>query len=570
MFIAHGEKVRKHSRWILGGILILLIPGFIALFTTTGGRERKADDLPTLRGKPLNAAEFETAKQSVRDQYVISSGRQLPRSPEVEDAVTREAVLRILLQRQAHTLGIRVPDEVLLAQIRSLPIFANESGQFDGERYRRFMIFLNNHGISEPRFEQLMREQALIGQLQAMVADTAKVTPTEVELNYAPLHERLFIDLVRFDVADSVEKPVISEADAKAFFEQQQAQFRKPAQVKVRYAVFSFDEAKKTAKVSDAEVSEYYEQNQARYIRLDTNTAAVVTNSLDQVKDEIRDTLLLTAAQRQAGEQAERFAVKLVPEAGAPRPDFAKLAGEVGAKVAETGYFAQNDTIPGVDGSRAFIQAAFALSYRPEPPFSDPVPGADGYYVLEYLDGKPSRLPAFDEVKAEVVERLQKQRVYEATVSKAREALDKVRQSVNASNAFTTACAELKLVAEAHGPFTLADEKLDLPAAPRIQQAALGMTTNSISELIPTASGAVFFNLKDRQPFDRAEFEKDKAAFTQQLLQRNRQAMFESWLGKLWQDEQVTLGKLRSRPAAPEAEPEESTEPQPAPPPPAS
>ena len=59
MFIAHGEKVRKHARWILAGVLVILVPGFVALFTTTGGRERREEDLPTLRGKPVNPAEFE-------------------------------------------------------------------------------------------------------------------------------------------------------------------------------------------------------------------------------------------------------------------------------------------------------------------------------------------------------------------------------------------------------------------------------------------------------------------------------------------------------------------------------
>ena len=558
MFIAHGEKVRKHSRWILGGILLLLIPSFIAMFTT-GSRERRAEGLPTLRGKPVNAVEFETAKQTVRDQSVINTGRQMPRTPEAEEIVTQQAMIQMLLLRKAGELGIRVPDSALLQQIRSQRIFASETGQFNPEAYRRFMIFLNNHGISEERFEHLIRRQMIVGQLQAMVADTAQVTPQEAELTYAPLHEKLWIDLVAFDVTNNTEQVSVSDDDARAAFDQNKEPYRKPAQVKVRYALFAFDEMKKKAKITDAEIQEAYEQGKAH----DTNVVAGVTNAVEAAKEQIRQDLLMVSAQRLAGEQAERFSVKLVPEANAPRPDFAKLAAEFGAKVGETGYFSQTDTIEGVKGGRALIQAAFALSFRPEPPFTDPVAGTDGYYVLEYLDGKPSRIPEFGEMKTEVIDRLKRQRLYEAIAKQAREALAKVRQMMGAGQSFAAACAGLKLRSAAHGPFTLSDEKLDLPGAAGIQQATLGMVTNTVSEFIPAASGGVFFYLKDRQPFDRAEFELGKARFTRELLMRNRQAMFESWISTLWRDEQVNLGPRRTRTARPA--PEEETEPQPEP-----
>jgi len=556
MFIAHGSWVRKNARWLLGGILLLLIPGFIALFTTTGGREeRPRGTIPTLRGKPLNAGEFEAARQAVRDQYAIA-GRPLPHSAEAEDMVRRDAVTRILMLRKAREMGLQAPLELVLAAIRNQ--FRGENGQFHEEAYRQFIIRLNNQRISEQRFEDLMREEILIGQLQNMIADTAKVTPQEAELSYAPVHEKLTIDLVRFDAGDIKNIGEISDADAQNYYDQHKQQFSRPAQVKVRYARFGFDEVKKTVKVTESEIQDYYDRNKEQFIKLNTNTMAFVTNTLEQAKSEIRDDLAALGARRQAGERAQALYLQVVPDPNAPAPaggavDFAKLAGEAGAQVAETGYFAQFETPKDLKAGLVFNQAAFALAVRPEPPFSDPIAAEDGYYVLQYLDKKPARIPELAEVKTEVIARIKQERAHDAATKAGNAALEEVRKLMADGKTFAAATAAAKLKTESVGPFMIADNKLEIPGAMAVKDASLGMATNAVSRFIPTAEGGVFFHLRDRQPYDRAEFEKEKAEIVQVLLRREREAMVMAWLSSLWREEQVDLGAVSRMPAlAPE------------------
>jgi len=582
MFISHGEKVRKHSRWILGGILVLLIPGFIMLFTQTSSRERREEDLPTLRGKPIPAAEYESARRDVRDQYYISSGRELPSTPQMQDELKHEAVRRFLQLRKAHQLGIRAPDEIFEQWIRSQPVFRNERGMFDPDRYRRFMILLNNHHISEARFLELMREDFILGQLRDWIVAGAKATPQEVQLNYGPMHEKVTIDLVQFDMADNKDPITVSDADAEAYFKARKETFRKPAFVKVRYAFFAIKDLKKNAKVPDADVDAFYDENRPRYpevVVLTTNITASVTNivtsinsnALATVKSDIRDTLTALAARRQAGELAQQLAVKLVPETSAPRPDFTSTATNMNAIVKETDYFAQGDVVPGVSG-RAFYETAFWLARRPEPPFSDAIECPDGCYVLEYLDGKPSRIPDFAEAKQQVMDRLKTERRYDATIQQGRDALAKLQPLLAAGKTFSNACAELKLKTDTYGPFTADDQDFAAPAANRIQQACLGMPTGVVSEFITTSTGGQFFFLRERRPPEASAFEADRANVTEQVLNRNRRALYESWLQSLLQEEQVNFGKPRARPV-PQPEPEEETtepQPAPAPPPPAS
>jgi peptidyl-prolyl cis-trans isomerase D len=568
MFIAHGEWFRRNTRWILAILMLILIPSFIALFTTTSGTSaRQEADLPTVQGKPVNTAEYDQAHNAVVAWYVvntINTGRELPHTAEFEDAVKQQAVVRMLEFRKARELGVRVPDNDVIQMIRSQPFFLNEARQFDPDRYRRFIIYLNTRGISEAQFEQITREQLMLAQLEMLITAAVKVTPQEVILAYAPLHEKLWIELVAFNAASNAVPVIVTDDEARAFFEKNKEAYRVPKQVKVRYAYLAIAEEKKSVKIADSDIAEFYERNKTGYA--DTNNVA---KPLDAVKDKVREDLLKLRADRLAQDRATELTVKLVQEPGAAKPDFANLCSASGITPQETEFFSLRGKVPGIQAGPQFNQAAFALT--PEILFSDPVPGEDGYYVLEYLAAKPSEIPPFEQVKGEVIDQLKRQKTYEATVKQGEDALAQVKKLIAEGKTFDQACAELKLKIESPGPFTLSDEKLDSTAASRIQQTTLGMATNTVSEFIATENGGLFFHLKDRQPPEPAEFEKDKADFAQQVLQRDRQAMYQSWVSALIRSERVNFGRLRSREQqpepveAPEAEPTPAPVPAPAP-----
>ena len=533
MFIAHGHRLRKYAPWILAGVLVLLLPGFVLLFTPSGsGNRRDRSGLPRIGGKPVNAAEFQQAQNAVLAQLVINTGRTPPRSREFNEQLKQEAVARMLLQRKAHEMGIVITDEDLVQQIRSQTIFHNDKAQFDPELYRRYIIFLNNFGISEPQFESIMREQLAVSRLRALVSSAAKVTPNQVTLAYSPLHEKTTIEYVEFDSADNTDVIEVTDAEAQKFFDQNPEVFRQPAQVKVRYVTFTKADAEKSIQLSEEEVAEYYELNKSKYVDAENKP-----KPLDEVKAEVRKELLDLRATRLAGDRATEFSVKLVHEPGQARPDFAEIAQEFGATPQETGFFDLRAPVTGIPAGTQFNQAAFALG--PDIPFSDPVSGEGSYYVLEYLDGKPSAVPPFEEVKAQVIDRVKRQRAYEATLKKGGEMLEKVKQLVAAGKSFTDACTELGLKVQTPEPFTLAANTPTLPAASNLKEAALGMATNSISAFIPTSKGGLFFHLVSRQEPDPEQFAKDKEQFAEQLREQNRQALFQDWLGALMRQERV-------------------------------
>ena len=544
MFIAHGEKLRKNARWIMAGVLLLLIPGFVALFTTTGHSDRRGGDLPTIRGTPIAAAEFEQMMNLVQAQYVVLQGRELHKTLDTMDQLKQQAVVQLLMDRKAQELGVHVTDAELLQQVRRLPLLLNESGQFEPERYRRLLIYLNNHGINEAAFEQVLRSQLLHEKLQQLVVSAATATPTEVQQAFLPLNEKVTIDLVRFEMADYLAPITVSNAEVRAFYDESKESFRTPAKVKIRYATFPIADAEKTIQLSDDEINEFYERNRFKYTG--TNN---VPQPLEAVKPEVKAELLKLRAERAAGDRATELTIKLVRPSDAAKPDFAKLCTGMNVAVRETGYLSAVDKLPGLEVGRDFLQKAFSLA--PDVPYSDPIAGSNAFYVLEYVDGKPSAIPPFEEVQDQATEQVKKLRRYAATLDRARALVEQLKKLVAGGQTFTAACAELKLKVETPPAFTVADEKLDLPAAASIQQAVLAMPVNATSDLIRTLTGGVVFHLRDRQPADFAAFEKNQARYTQQVLQRNRQALFNAWLQELIRTEQVDF---KIKPRAAEAE----------------
>ena len=121
MFIAHGERVRKYMPWILAGVLVLMLPGFLVMFGPSGSVKQQRSQLPTIGGKPVNLAEFQTARNAVMTDIILNSGRRPPGTLQVEDEINIRAVQRLILLRKARELGIRVTDEEVVREIRALP-----------------------------------------------------------------------------------------------------------------------------------------------------------------------------------------------------------------------------------------------------------------------------------------------------------------------------------------------------------------------------------------------------------------------------------------------------------------
>jgi peptidyl-prolyl cis-trans isomerase D len=542
MFIAHGEKVRKHARWIMAGILILLIPGFIMLFTTTSGdRARSTNrDLPSINGKPIEANEYQQAIDDVISDIVIGTGRAPSRTSAEEDQIRQQAVLRILLTRKAKELGLRVSDVELQQHLKTQPVFTDEAGNFDPRKYAQSMQYLgNNFAISPVRFEELMRQQILINRLQQLITSAAKATPEAVTLATAPLYEPTTVQLIEFN-ATNAPLPSVTDADALASYNTAKDSYRIPKRIKVRYALFSLDEAKKAIKITDAEITKYYELNQTNFTDEKGNA-----QPLAAVTNQIRQLLTDRQADAKAANTATDFAIQLVKDTpDAPQPDFTKLAQAAGAVIGETDFFTAQGPVKGLEVPPAFRQPAFSLNAGA--PYSDPIPSGAGYYVLQFLAEKPSEIPPFEQVKTEVIEQLQRIRQLETAFKQAQDTHAKIKQDLDAGKKFADICSSLKITPRKLGPFTLSDDSLQLPGGMFAREVVLSLPTNSISDIVRSPAGATLIYLQDRQSVTTLTNAQDIANMAALVLRQNQQALFNDWLRATIEQEKVTFAPKRA------------------------
>jgi hypothetical protein len=565
MFISTGDFVRKHGPIILGVILAVSV-GMGLLFTPASpltGRRQSGGGLATIKGKPVdNSPEFQTVRYNVLASIELARGRQPVRNAAFEDDLNVRSLHEMVLLRKARELGIHVTDDEVVHQIRMLPIMLNDQKEFDPNRYSQYLIFLNNLNISESQFEDVIRQELLLAHLRALVSSTAEVTPAELQLSYNILEEPTTIDYVELNAADHKDTSAVTDEEARAYYDANQDKFRTPALVKVQYVYFTVSDAKKSVTIGDDDLNEYYQRNINRYI-----DATGQTNPLASVKEDLRKELLDLRAERLTGDRATAFTVKLVPQSGGPTPDFAKIAAEEGLTVKETDFFDLQGAVKGVEAGPEFNKAAFSLA--PDVPVSDPVPGKDGYYVLDYVASRASGVPPFDEVKAQAVERIRQQRAYDATIKHGRELDDKIKAAVAAGRSFADACKSFGLTVKSPGSFTFVETVTNLPFASTIKEIALGMPTNAVSDFLTAPTGGIIIHLHGRQPPKPLQPDSQGGKMLDaQLLQQNREALFEDWAISLMRAEQVEY-KRRARPAQQppatgETEPAEQPAPAPA------
>jgi len=499
----------------VGGMVAIVLISVIVFSTPASHPHRQDAYWPKVRGKPVNATQYERSRNDVIAQYVITTGRQPQQGPQLDDQLKQQAVIRMLLLKKADQMKIRVSDDTLARAIKSQPLFLNENGQFDADRYKNMMDLLNRQGINVTRFEEVMRRQMLIQQLQTQVTSAAKVTPEEVDRIHTALHGRLTVELVEFNATNFLNAVSANDDEIKTFYEHNRESFRLPKRVKVRYTKFATED------------------------------------------------------------RAAEFALKCEPEQGAAsKIDFVKIATGLGATVKETEYFAATGEAEGIPVVPLFRKVAFTLNAAT--PCSDPFACDDGYCVLQWLDSKPSEIAPLEEVRDKAAYRLRQERAHDVALREGVTALARVKQAVASGKSFTDVCAEQHLVPVTIGPFSLSDESAH-PAVRHMGRSLVdsyvvfalangipmpddfkpdAMAIHAISEFIRTPDGGLFFQLKDRQAPNPVDAETKKQQLAQQILNKRRQTMFADWVNKLTREEQVDFGRMCSPPSVPDEEPQ--------------
>ena len=402
------------------------------------------------------------------------------------------AIDLMILRHEAEALGIRPTTAEIAAVVTKIRAFRSDAGSFDLKKYNDIVQnALGPLGFSEAQIEELAGDQIRLDRVKELVSTGVTVSQAESRTTFEQIYSKFEVSVVRFKTSDVANEVKISDDEIAKYYEGAKEQLKSEEKRKVQFVALSLSEAEK--KLTGKE-------------RID---------ALQKLSDKAND-----VAQALAEKNA----------------DFAAVAAKFQLPVKTTGDFTQAAPDPELKQDSQLIQAAFQLSN--DEPTSEPMQGADGFYILHLVGITPSRPLTLEEAKPKIVEALKARKERELVSIRAASVAHDLGEALKAGDTLAKAAQKLNLKLEKLPPFSLADELEPkaspppdkVPDLPIIKNAVADLHSNEVTQPIPTSDGALVAVVEKRDPPDSALAAANRASLEERILQGKRAMIFVEWL----------------------------------------
>ncbi len=457
--------LREHaSSWMLKGILVLVA----VTFTSWGGysffREKKVTYVAKVNGTTVEWREYNEAFQNAVKHYRDALGPSFSEKM-IEELGLKEKIVdglidKILILQEAKRLGLSIPDEELREAIESVPAF-QVNGQFDRRNYERF---LRLNRMTPDEFEQSQRENLLISKAVSLIkTNEGKVSEEEVLDIYLFENER--IDLTFLKIApDSFKSQVnVNDIEMKDYYEKHREEFRIPAFSQIQYLLFRPSDFESKIQVSPDEIKRYYD------LRKDTL----------KIPKQVRvRNLLIKAGPQESPDQLETKKKKAeeILEKAKKTKDFGSLArqyseAENASKGGDLGWIQK-----GMLGEQI---ESILFSMKPGE-LSGVLPGRDGFLIFKIEEVKEEKQKPFEEVKAQILQTLKKEKAKAEASRKADDAF----YSLFRSRDLEGYAKEKNVPIKTTGLFKEGDEIPEIGRNPLFYSSAFSLKVGEISPVV--------------------------------------------------------------------------------------
>ena len=377
------QGIRDHATGWIAWVIVILISIPFALWGINEYLSPTSNvAVAVIDGTDVSINEFQRTYQRRRDQLRSLLGASFDINQLDEDRLREEALDQLIndevVLQAAREGGMRIGDQQLAHAIQAQPVFS-QGGIFSEDLYQQW---LRNQGFSPGRFEYDLKRSMLAEQIVAGIATSAIVTERELEAAVRLQRQKRVIETLTLPVA-RFSDVVIEDADIRAYYDSNQADYVAPEQVKLKYIELSRDAIASAVQVEDGELRAVYEQRMADFQTPEQRDASHILLTLDDDADEAtvaatRERLEAIKAQFDSGASFEELALEHSQDPGS-----ARQGGSLGA-------ISRGVMDP------AFEDAVFELALNE---VSDPVRSAFGLHLIKVDAIHASKLPAFEEVR---------------------------------------------------------------------------------------------------------------------------------------------------------------------------
>ena len=326
-------------------------------------------------------------QDQMRQAMGASFKPEMINSPEARLSVLNSLIDQQLLMLESSKNRLVVTDGALRDVIGSIPSL-QEDGKFSMEKYERA---LRAQGMSQPQFEAKLRQDLTLRQLMGTISDSAFVSQAQATtiLNLQ-LEERQYSEF-RIAPEQYADKVKVDADAVKKFYDQNQAQFEIPEQVKVEYVILSLDSMLSQISVSDAEIKARFEGHKDKYQQPEERRASHIL------------IVAKTEGEKAAAKAKAEEVLKEVRKTPAKFADLAKQSSQDPGSAksgGDLGYFGRGMMV------KAFEEAVFK---QKEGEISDVLESEFGYHIIKLTGIKTAKVKSLDEVRADIVSELKRE-----------------------------------------------------------------------------------------------------------------------------------------------------------------
>ncbi len=392
------DLVHENKRLVQIVLALIILPFAlwgVSSYEKSGG---SAEVVATVNGAKITQQEFENAlhqqQERMRKQLGANFDTAMLDNPEMKRAIIENLVAQQLLVDRAKADGLVVPDGQVAQLISGIEAF-QDGGKFDKKRYATVLATQN---MSPLMFEARLRDELLVQQMQDAYAQngfaTNKVADNVIHLN----EQQRVVSVSPLLFQTYITQAKVDDAAMKKYYEQNSKEFQVQEQAKVEYVKLSVDDLLAKVVVNKDDVRKYYDEHQGDFGTPEERRAAHIL-------------IAVNAAASQAEQDAAKAkAEQLLQQVKQNPASFAELAKKnsqdpgSAAKGGDLGFFVHGMMV------KPFEDATLALKVGE---VSGLVKSDFGYHIIKLIAVKPSRVLPFDEAREGIVNKLRQQKAAE-------------------------------------------------------------------------------------------------------------------------------------------------------------
>lgn len=293
------------------------------------------------------------------------------------DRVMQQIINERLLALGAQEAGITITNELVSKVIREDRIFKDQFDRFDRQL---FLSVLARSQLSEQGYVDLRKAELANAQLTGAVTANGYIPKSFVARYFRFQNQRRVADVVF--LPDTIVKtvPDPTEKQLEDFRKKNAANYRVPELRKVIAIVLDPAVVGKTIKIADRDIRALYESRKAEFTTPEKRTVSQIL-----LRDEA--TAKKAHAALKGGDSFEKVAKEIANQSGGPLP------------------------LGSVTRAQVPIEALRDAAFKPDKEgVTEPVKSPLGWHILNITKIEKAGVKTLDEVKAELVEALQRER----------------------------------------------------------------------------------------------------------------------------------------------------------------